>query len=114
MRENDRKPAVYIYEANANPALLSEIRAGLEEEGIPCVVNKQNLNDAKVLAFNAANHSRLRVGIGITSKSAALQIRNCPMDKPVFLFELNPSSSKSKLRKLGTNAARAVKGGVFI
>jgi len=109
MKTSDRKPTVYIYEAMANPACIKEICAGLEEEGIPFTIFKIMNENVKTLAIDAASHSRLRVGLGITTDQAALQIRNCPVDKPVFLIELE----NSQLRKLGQNAARAVKGGVF-
>ena len=114
MHNIDGKPAVHIYETHANPAYLLEICAGLEEEGIPYAIGNINHGDVKALAFEAASHSRLRVGIGITCDEAALQIRNCPADKPVFIFNIEPSLANSQLRKLGTNAAKAVKGGVFV
>jgi len=104
------KPAVYIYEASADPINIGELCAGLEEEGIPYEVYEMHNNDIKTLAYSAANHSRLRVGIGITATSAALQIKNHPISKPVFLINLE----NNELRKLGQNAARAVKGGAFI
>ena len=125
---NNLKPTVHIYEANANPAHLSEICAGLEEEGILCAIFNANGN-AKTLAYEAANNSRLRVGIGITSDAAALQIRNCVIDKPVFLVSLSEDTGLRKkdhnawavimldvntCRNLGINAARAVKGGAFV
>jgi len=114
VKETDRKPAVHIYENGANQALLSEICAGLEEEGIPWAISKAESTDAKILAFDAANHSRLRVGIGITRKTAALQIKNCPIEKPIFLIKPDSDTQDFTIRKLGTNAARAVKGGVFV
>jgi len=114
VNQPNSKPTVHIYDTNANPAHLSEICAGLEEEGIPFTLTKEAKDDVLTLAHKAANHSRLRVGIGITAKAAALQIRNCPIDKPVFLIEISTSTPNPHFRKLGTNAARAVKGGVFI
>ena len=107
------KPAVYIYVTSANPVALSEICAGLEEEGIPYAIFERSGADVKTLAYDAASHSRLRVGIGITGEAAVLQIRNCPVDKPVFHIELD-SDVAGQCRKLGTNAARAVKGSVFL
>ncbi|MCL2572409.1 MAG: glycerol dehydratase reactivase beta/small subunit family protein [Defluviitaleaceae bacterium] len=98
---------LHIYEANASPEALKEICAGLEEEGILYSIFSKTSADVKTLAFDAANHSKLRVGIGIAVSTAALQIRNCPIDKPVFLID-------SDYRALGTNAGRAVKGGVFV
>ena len=117
---SNTKPSVHIHEANANPAYLTEICAGLEEEGIPFAIFKAD-GDAKFLAHAAANHSRLRVGIGITANSAMMQIRNCPTDiptndttGPILHVNLNTPTAKSQCRALGTNAARAVKGGMFI
>ena len=108
----DIKPTVYIYESGASNAALQEIAAGLEEEGIPWEIIACNTSDAKALAHAAADHSRLRVGIGITVKAAALQVRNLPENKPVFLIDID--DNLASLRKLGINAARAVKGGVFV
>lgn len=119
---NDTRPSVHIYEASANPIHLSEICAGLEEEGIPYAIFKAS-GDAKPLANEAANHSKLRVGIGITTKYAILQIRNSPVDvsqwdisnqDPVLHINLSNPATNTNCRALGTNAARAVKGGVFI
>jgi len=129
---HDIKPAVHICETNANASHLSEICAGLEEEGIPYVVFKAS-GGAKLLAFEAANHSHLRVGIGITPELAVLQIRNCPFDttagaydnemqagnntqerNPIFHVKLSSPTANSQCRALGTNAARAVKGGTLV
>ena len=126
---NNTKPSVHIHEANASPTHISEICAGLEEEGILYVIFKAN-GDAKTLANEAANSSRLRVGIGITAEYAILQIRNTPIDMPVInqdaktrevnIQERNPvlhiklDYQNPPCRALGTNAARAVKGVTFI
>ena len=106
------KPSVYIYQFMATPAVLSEICAGLEEEGVMFSYFPGETDDIKALAHNAANHSQLHVGIGINKTNAAMQIRNCPAGKPVFT--IGPNASPADYRKLGTNAARAVKGGVFV
>ena len=118
---SDTKPSIHIHEAGAASAHLSEICAGMEEEGIPFTVVKST-GDAKTLAHEAANHSRLRVGIGITQESAQLQIRNCPdfssttsgPDPQAPTLNIKLDNPTPKCRALGTNAARAVKGGTFI
>ena len=115
----DINPSVHIHEANASPAHLAEICAGLEEEGIPCTIISAT-GDAKTLAIEAANNSKLRVGIGITANDALLQMRNCPIDipleetNPTLYVNLESNEATRKLRALGTNAARAIKGGIFI
>jgi len=133
------KPAVLIYESDACKMALTEICAGLEEESVPyaiysgCTVSldeydqQQSQNvmhcKSKTLAYAAANHSRVHIGIGITPSAAAMQIKNCHIDKPVLYIILQEQESqklsnqdiyKQSLRRLGTNAARAVKGSVFI
>jgi len=105
------KPAVYIYERMADPVTLSEICAGLEEEGIPFAIFPREEDDPKTLAYSAANNSRLHVGIGISGNIAVMQIRNCSADKPVFT---EGPASPTDYRKLGTNAARAVKRSRFV
>ena len=118
------KPSIHIHEANANPTHLAEICAGLEEEGIPAAVYSVT-GDVKQLAEEAANGSRLRVGIGITNEYAMLQIRNYTFDihandsaqendTPTLHINLSNNDSNLKCRALGTNAARAVKGGVLV
>ena len=130
------KPSVHIHESSANPAHLSEICAGLEEEGIPYSIFRAD-GSVKHLAHAAANSARLGVGIGVTAGFAMLQIRNCPMDippndaatqehvvstagsptpdrYPILHINLSTPAANSQCRALGTNAARAVKGGMFI
>jgi len=113
MKFDERKPAIYIYEEAANPAGISEICAGLEEEGIPWFVFKK-IGNAKKLAFDAAQHSKLGIGIGVTSDTTVLQIKNCSINKPVYMIEVGTENCTSQLRNLGQNAARAIKGGVFV
>ncbi|MCL2404092.1 MAG: glycerol dehydratase reactivase beta/small subunit family protein [Defluviitaleaceae bacterium] len=118
------KPAVHIHEAYAKPLHIAEICAGLEEEGIPYTVTSTS-GDVRHLAANAANSSRLHVGIGITHEFAMLQMRNCPINiptndtthdnqSPTLYIQLSSPTANSNCRILGTNAARAVKGGIFI
>jgi len=107
------KPTIHIHQSTANPIALSEICAGLEEEGVPYEVIDTITHDTKTLAHNAANNSRLHVGIGITANAAALQIRNNPPDKPIFEIELGTHETYPCCRNLGINAARAVKGDAF-
>jgi len=107
----DRKPLVCIFENDAKPELLKEVCAGLEEEGVLFGVFAQSEADVKTLAYNAAAQSLLNVGIGITMSGAVMQMKNFSIDKPIF----NISGETGRdYRTLGANAARAVKGGVFV
>ena len=141
---NHIKPSVHIHEAGAARTHLSEICAGLEEEGIPYTIVKSSGGD-KALALEAANHSQLRVGIGITRDSATLQMQSSPdfatlltqhekhtesngkspdaellftqhpdSPNPILYIDLSTPKALPQCRALGTNAARAVKSGIFI
>ena len=115
MSKNMRKPLVCILQNQAEPHLLAEICAGLEEEGVAYAV-REGQGSALELAHAAALQSLLQVGVGLAIDGAtgiagvALQIRNLPPDRPVFhIIGDDPQA----YRRLGTNAARAVKGDVF-
>jgi len=104
------KPAVYIYTNHAPIECVQEVLAGLEEESIPATTITMPPSSPKLLAVEAANQSPLAVGIGINEAEAVMQIRNNATEQPVFVIPLN----NKNCRTLGINAARAVKGGVFI
>jgi len=91
--------------------LIREICAGLEEEGVLFAVVTRNETNAETLAFNASSESLLGVGIGISGSSAAMQMKNFAVNSPIFRID---STNLSDYRNLGTNAALAVKGGMFV
>ncbi|MBW1979615.1 MAG: glycerol dehydratase reactivase beta/small subunit family protein [Deltaproteobacteria bacterium] len=110
--EPGKKPAVFIrVGGSAARELLAPIFWGLEEEGIPAELHETTAEPAVVLAKEAADSSPLNVGIGLNANEgvAVLHHRDLPADKPLFEFaagELQPP----RLRQLGLNAARLVKG----
>lgn len=92
-------------------AIIQPILWGLEEEGIPADFRQSPTEGAESLAKLAADGSPLNVGIGIdeAEKGVALHHRDLPRGKPLFLLtaaDLTPP----RLRRLGANAARLVKG----
>lgn len=105
------KPVLFLYHHDAPLEALQEIRAGIEEEGVLYELAEQTEQDEKRLAYHAANHSPLHVGIGVTVHGAALQAKNRPEDRPLFYLS---GADRRACRILGQNAARAVKGCVFI
>jgi len=107
----DVKPSVLIFEASARAELVREVCAGLEEESVLFAVVSRGDSTAEALAFSAANESLLGVGVGIFGSSAVMQMKNFSVDNPVFRVD---NAKLSEYRKLGINAARAVKGGMFI
>lgn len=104
----DRKPRVIIYmnPLEVNEGLLSEIMAGLEEEGVPS--EKQEISNMEVmtLASRAAKASPLDIGIGISSE-IAMTIKQFPKGKMLYYLK---KPDKRMARCLGSNAGRYVKG----
>jgi hypothetical protein len=110
--ESETKPVVRI--VSTVPSAEKEIEYilwGLEEEEIPAEIEEVEENSLKILAKQAADGSKLNVGIGIsgTNKMAVLHHRDLPVDKPLFSMAAD-KFDMTQLRLLGANAARLVKG----
>ena len=110
--EQKEKIAVWIFGFDASPErTVDPILLGLEEEGIPGDFLQVASDSAENLAKRAADGSPLNVGIGINGveKTVALHHRDLPSALPMFLLRA-PDLNPAQLRRLGTNAARLVKG----
>lgn len=108
----EEKIGVNIYYFSPIEGNLEEILFGLEEEGLPYITTESIEKDARLLGKMASSVSKLGVGIGIGRDEISLSYEKLPADKPVFIFPLN--LSKEKLRILGMNGARLIKGEPFI
>lgn len=107
------KPAVSIQIVQPVPGETVEyILWGLEEEGIPYEITAHDGGFAEAVAKQAADRSRLNVGIGLNGveEKAVLHHRDLPEEKPLFTLHLGHLPAKAGLRNLGGNAARLVKG----
>lgn len=103
-------PAVGISMApSASPEVLSHILWGMEEEGIPADVVEAQEGATLARAYAMALKSSLDVGIGLCAKLVVLHHRDLPEEKPLIIINADVFSGK-RLRRLGTNAARLVKG----
>ncbi|OXM73113.1 MULTISPECIES: glycerol dehydratase reactivase beta/small subunit family protein [Amycolatopsis] len=98
-----RGPAVVVRCRDASSPWLREIRAGMEEEGVPLVVEEVSAGDALVLAYAAACRSTLDVGIGVADEVCVHHAKR-PAGSPALTGPL------SRARVLGHNAARMVVG----
>jgi len=87
---------------------IREVQAGMEEEGIPCVIMQGDDSDVIALANQAACASKLGVGVGIGPDGLSIQTDKLPAKKPLFLLK-NPGTL-TDWRIFGYNAARLVKG----
>ncbi len=106
-------PAIRIFfSPNIEEAIFREILYGIEEETVPFIMEKTDKDSAHQLGYEAAQGSRLGVGIGIGSNQlVVLHYERLNKDKP--LFQINLNDHPANLRVLGSNAARLVKGMPF-
>jgi hypothetical protein len=108
MRE---QPAVWIVKARSAAAeSFQSVLWGLEEEGIPYQVREAGDGPPVALAKQAADSSPLNVGISIGGRGEViLHHQDLPEEAP--LFEVSSGRGRLlRLRHLGINAARLVKG----
>lgn len=102
-----KKPTIHLfYHPACNPAILREMKLGMEEEGIPWVEETRE-GDAVALAWDAARSSNLEVGLGVDAQDMVLHYNKLKPDAP--LFHLGTHSGGPMARALGSNAARLVK-----
>ncbi|MCE0765207.1 glycerol dehydratase reactivase beta/small subunit family protein [Pseudonocardia kujensis] len=103
------KPAIVLrHTGYVDPAVLREVCAGAEEEGVPTRVEQVRDTDLLALAHAAALESSLETGIGIDGSGAvAVHHASLPADEPVQRVEAG--SPRPDLRIAGRTAARIVK-----
>lgn len=109
---SDKIPSVLILVLGSFPEqALALILWGIEEEGIPFEIRQAVEGSAQDLARQAAFASILNVGIGINGQEgkAALYHRDLGEKGPLFSLDLS-ELFQLRLRYLGANAARLVKG----
>lgn len=109
---DDRIPSITLAVPNDSQSLddLDELFNGIEEEEIPvgtAVINENNTVEA---AYQAALRSKLSVGLAFDSDKVVLHYKNLSAQTPLFTVNRNNAEA---LRRLGTNAARLVKGTPF-
>ncbi|WP_304543198.1 glycerol dehydratase reactivase beta/small subunit family protein [Desulforamulus aquiferis] len=112
MRSDNKptKPSIIICTAvlQGYEYKLRELRAGMEEEGIPYSLQRVEGSDAVSLAYQGANTSELGVGVGISQNKICIHFKRLPPLKP--LFTMDSAGTLDEWRHFGFNAARLVKG----
>jgi len=93
-------------------AVLTEIKAGIEEEGMDIrVVQVFKSSDVAVIGKEAADLSGSGIGIGIQSKGTAIiHQRDLQLLSNIELFPQAPLLTLSLYRQIGKNAAKYAKG----
>ncbi|RBM22707.1 hypothetical protein DI005_06100 [Prauserella sp. PE36] len=98
-------PSVVVRCAGHAARVLRDLRAGLEEEGVPVRVEHGPPGDAVTLAFGAAQASSLDVGIGVgAGGEVCVHHAKRPPDSPAL------TGTAHQARLFGHNAARLVIG----
>ena len=103
------KPQIIVY-GLTHPgvgAKKREVRAGMEEEGIPCLFVDKESGEIAALAFEAACASQLGVGIALGAQDICIHFQRLRPEAP--LFQLSGGTTE-QWRRMGCNAARLVKG----
>ncbi|MFR9800676.1 glycerol dehydratase reactivase beta/small subunit family protein [Pseudonocardia sp. RS010] len=103
------KPVIVLrYAGSPDPAVLREVCAGAEEEGVPTRVEEGRATDLLTLAHGAALESPLETGVGIdASGGVVVHHASLPPEEPVQRVEAG--SPRPDLRIAGRTAARIVK-----
>ncbi|MDT7014327.1 glycerol dehydratase reactivase beta/small subunit family protein [Levilactobacillus namurensis] len=106
------RPAILIAVTSDTtvPAELKALLDGIEEEEIPVNITQINEPTAVERAYQAAQASRLSVGIGFDDQQIIVHYKNLPSDQPLFNVS---RTDTAHFRALGANAARLVKGVPF-
>lgn len=102
-------PSVYVIHCNnIDLEKFKEVLWGIEEEGIPYKVEPSEIEISECLSHKASLKSKLGIGIGISSEKITLTTSKLDENSPLITIDLN--EDYSKLRSLGSNGARLVKG----
>jgi hypothetical protein len=109
-RQKVEKPSINVYFSKSiDISSYSELIWGIEEEGIPHLLKQKEEKSGIKLSFNAARESRLGVGIGIGDDGyIALHYTKLEPESP--LFKISSKECSSRIRAVGANSARLVKG----
>jgi len=86
---------------------LLELLLGLEEEGIPSTVVRQQAIDPLLLAHTASLQSILGVGVGVSLGYIVVTTEKLPERRPYIARHLGESAAADRV--IGMNAARLVK-----
>ena len=103
------KPAVLVLSLHGGQ-VEKQVLAGIEEEGVPSVLERaRGRDDAVVLANLAAERSSLSVGVGIDS-AGRVCVNHSQLAEPLTELTSGEAADPAVARMLGHNAARIVVG----
>lgn len=108
------KPAILVLSGGGAGEIEREVLAGIEEEGVPYVVETPTGDDAapadaRALAQRAAGRSSLSVGVGIDERGRVC-VQHQKLADQLSVLSSSGAAGPSWARTLGHNAARIVVG----
>lgn len=102
-------PAIHVVLApGVDSRLFRWVEVGAEEEGVPCRLAQASTEGLVAAAYEAAQASRLGVGIGVGAGKVLLHEAHMPVGQPVWEWPSNGSAAQV-CRMAGCNAGRFVK-----
>jgi hypothetical protein len=108
--ERSEPPTVVIRHDGAAAAVLREVRAGAEEEGVPTSVKATAGQEGVVaLAHAAALASRLEVGVGIDA-DGGVAVHHAALPPQAPALAVATDADPPQWRRAGAVAARIVTG----
>lgn len=111
--EIDKPTIVVNLHQELSEEVLKEVLFGIEEEGIPYSIKRNEGLSALAAASAASMESKISVGIGCTQDEIVVHHKNLKPDTYLFKISRYDSKPNELQRVLGSNAARLVKGNIF-
>ena len=100
-----KRPSIFIYTHEADPTVVKDVCAGIEEEGIFYDVTEMPDTCMEKLAYKAARDSMLGSGVGIYGTAVCLKMRGLEKGRNIESY-LEPT--RAQCRCVGSNSARAI------
>ena len=108
MESKEHVPAIVVIKIGDCINTWNEVLLGIEEEGIPFLIQHIPTGEVIDSAWLAARQSPLLVGIACDREKLIVHYKNLPASAP--LFTLMYQQDNHARRSIGNNAARLVKG----
>jgi len=108
---HEEQPVIVIHSlGECDAGLWQQVLYGIEEEGIPFLIEQNTNIDVVNAAYAAAQRSPLLVGMACTREEIVVHFKNLQPSNPLFRLAKPLEQKAEHLRDLGNNAARLVKG----
>ena len=108
---HEEQPVIVIHALDqCDTGLWQQVLYGIEEEGIPFLLEQMTERNVVTAAYAAAQRSPLLVGMACNREEIVVHFKNLQPANPLFRLTKPLTQRADILRDLGNNAARLVKG----